>query len=295
MARLAAYAARCATTSPARLAARPDTSIHDVFRRDGLGGALELNLLQPFLAGVFLENDLGTSRRFADLILRSFVRGTPSVPALGMQRLPEQLAAQLPTGSLTLNTAVSALTPDRVDTDRGTIRARRSVVVAVGPATVNALLPALPTPATRSCTTWYHRPPRGTVLSDGDALLTLAADRNGPLVNSAVITNTAPEYAPDGEALVSSTAVGLYSEADEALVRRQLASMYLTGTQDWELLACYPIAHALPAMTPPLSIRQPVSLGEGLFVAGDHRDTASIQGALVSGRRAADAVLAASA
>jgi hypothetical protein len=30
----------------------------------------------------------------------------------------------------------------------------------------------------------------------------------------------------------------------------------------------------------------------GLFVAGDHRDTASIQGALVSGRRAATAVLA---
>ena len=29
----------------------------------------------------------------------------------------------------------------------------------------------------------------------------------------------------------------------------------------------------------------------GLYVAGDHRDTSSIQGALVSGRRAAQAVL----
>jgi hypothetical protein len=44
-------------------------------------------------------------------------------------------------------------------------------------------------------------------------------------------------------------------------------------------------------MTPPLDVRRPVDLGDGLFVAGDHRDTASIQGALVSGRRAADAVL----
>jgi hypothetical protein len=34
-----------------------------------------------------------------------------------------------------------------------------------------------------------------------------------------------------------------------------------------------------------------VDLGDGLFVAGDHRDTPSIQGALVSGRRAGDAVL----
>jgi len=32
-------------------------------------------------------------------------------------------------------------------------------------------------------------------------------------------------------------------------------------------------------------------LGDGLFVAGDHRDTASLQGAMVSGRRAARAVL----
>jgi len=29
---------------------------------------------------------------------------------------------------------------------------------------------------------------------------------------------------------------------------------------------------------------------EGLFVCGDHRDTASIQGAMISGRRAAAAV-----
>jgi hypothetical protein len=38
-------------------------------------------------------------------------------------------------------------------------------------------------------------------------------------------------------------------------------------------------------------VRRPVALGEWLFVAGDHRDTASIQGAMVSGRRAADAAL----
>jgi hypothetical protein len=36
-----------------------------------------------------------------------------------------------------------------------------------------------------------------------------------------------------------------------------------------------------------------VSLGEGVFVCGDHRDTASIQGALVSGNRTAHSVHAA--
>ena len=52
------------------------------------------------------------------------------------------------------------------------------------------------------------------------------------------------------------------------------------------------IPHALPAQPPPLSVRRPVRIQDGLWVCGDHRDTASIQGALVSGRRAAEAVLA---
>ncbi len=51
------------------------------------------------------------------------------------------------------------------------------------------------------------------------------------------------------------------------------------------------VPEALPALPPPLDARRSVHLGDGLFVAGDHRDTASIQGALVSGRRAATAVV----
>src|SRR5919199_34425 len=51
------------------------------------------------------------------------------------------------------------------------------------------------------------------------------------------------------------------------------------------------VPQAQPAAVPPLRLRQPVDLGGGLFVAGDHRDTPSIQGAMASGARAARAVL----
>ena len=63
----------------------------------------------------------------------------------------------------------------------------------------------------------------------------------------------------------------------------------------WELVATYDLPHALPGMPAPHPLRRPVRLtggGETVYVAGDHRDTSSIQGALVSGRRAAHAVLA---
>ena len=67
--------------------------------------------------------------------------------------------------------------------------------------------------------------------------------------------------------------------------------MYGVATHDWELLASYPIPYALPAMPVPFELQRPVRTADGVYVAGDHRDTSSIQGALVSGRRAAQALL----
>ena len=288
LARFAAYAVRCATVDPRVLTERQDGPSRTVLASAGVNSALMTSVVQPFLAGVFLEEELTTSRRFADLILRSFVRGTPSVPAAGMQALPEQLARDLPT--LHLNTSVTAVEPGRVTTDRGTVTAG-AVVVAVGPGQVPALLPGRPAPQTRSCTTWYHVPdqPPGD-LAFGQALLTLDADHAGPVVNSAVMTHAAPSYAPPGASLVASTAVGLHPDLPESVVRGLLARMYGVPTDRWQLVARYDVPDALPAMVPPLNVRQSVVLGDGMFIAGDHRDTASIQGALVSGRRAATAV-----
>jgi hypothetical protein len=74
-------------------------------------------------------------------------------------------------------------------------------------------------------------------------------------------------------------------------VRRQLALVYGRSTDTWDHVATYAVTEALPAMLPPLALAREVDLGGGRFVAGDHRDTASQQGAMVSGRRAAHAVL----
>jgi predicted NAD/FAD-dependent oxidoreductase len=71
-----------------------------------------------------------------------------------------------------------------------------------------------------------------------------------------------------------------------------MARWFGTTTGEWQLLRTDVIPHGQPAQAPPFSPRRPVSLGGGLFVCGDHRDTASIQGAMFSGERAASAVLA---
>ena len=74
-------------------------------------------------------------------------------------------------------------------------------------------------------------------------------------------------------------------------MREQLARWFDSDTTDWEHLRTDVIAHGQPAQGPPLHPKQSVALGEGVFVCGDHRDTASIQGAMFSGGRTASAVL----
>ncbi len=108
-----------------------------------------------------------------------------------------------------------------------------------------------------------------------------------------MITNAAPSYAPAGKVLISSSALGTNASVeDERAVRTHLSTMYGVDTTAWEPIAHYAISYALPAMLPPLQIPSAVKLADGLFVCGDYRETASIQGAMRSGRRAAEAVLA---
>jgi predicted NAD/FAD-dependent oxidoreductase len=61
----------------------------------------------------------------------------------------------------------------------------------------------------------------------------------------------------------------------------------------WEHLRTYHIPQALPDQSAPQlgEFARPVRRRRGLYVCGDHVDQASINGAMVSGRRAAEAAL----
>ncbi len=150
----ARWAIECGYGSAARIKRSPDRSLAEELHRRGLDGDLGRRVLQPFLAGVLGEQELTTSRRFADLLVRSFVRGTPALPAAGMQALPDQLAAALPVDVLHVSTTASTVRADAVVTDRGTITAR-AVVIAADPAAACSLA-GIPAPQLHGLTTYYH-------------------------------------------------------------------------------------------------------------------------------------------
>ncbi len=292
--RLAAMAVQVALRDVASDLSLPESTTAEALRNRGIETATVERLLRPFLSGVFLEPDLATSSRFFDLVLRSFVKGGPGLPASGMQALPEEVARPLPPHVVRLSTPTVALAPGEVSLADSSRITGRAVVVATDPARAAALLPGFAAPRMRAVTTWYHTTPGvpGRDLLGGRPVLVVDGQARGPVVNSSVLSTVAPTYAPPGSTLVSSSVLGTTgAAADEAAVLAHLAVLYGRATDDWQLVARVQVPQALPAMPPPLSLRQPVRLAEQIYLCGDHRDTGSIQGALVSGRRAAAAVL----
>jgi phytoene dehydrogenase-like protein len=279
---LGGYSAR--TAGPLRRMASEDVSADDAFRTARLNGAASQRFLRPFLSGVLLEDALSTSRRFVDLVWRTFVRGRSVLPADGMGSIGDQLAGRLTSGTVEFDTPVTTVRADAVETAEGTIRARH-VVVATDPATA-ARWARLTTPTMRSVTTYYHCPPQAPLR---EATIVLDGERSGPVINSVVLTAAVPGYAPDGRALVSSSV--LDDDGDEGRVRRHLAHLYGCPTDDWELVDRVAVDQALPAFLPGSPLSRPATV-DGVYVAGDHRATPSIQGALASGTAAARAILA---
>lgn len=282
---LVAMTARDMTAPPSRIRAGKERTTLDELRHRGVSDTMIDRLLRPFLAAVLLERDLETSSRYFHLLWRSFASGTIGVPALGMGRVPALLADRLPEGTIALETPVREITDDGVRTASGETIAARAVVVAADPTAAAALVPGVEAPAMRSVTTFYHTAPSSPLREPVQII-----DAQGIIADTLVLTDAAPEYSPDGRALISTSVLGVHGDADEPWVRDRLTQIY-GHTNAWRHLATYPVAEALPAMPPPLRFRRPVRLGPGRYVCGDHRDTGSIQGALVSGRRAAQAVL----
>ena len=287
-ARLGASLARLAGTSAERLLARPEQPADSALCARGLPSRTVHGFLRPLLSALLCDPELATSSRCADLALRGYARGRLCVPAGGAATLPERLAAALPSGIVHTGVRVTDASISRVRTEEYGELGCRALVLATGARAAAELLPGLRVPSFHPVTVLHHTAPAPPLT---DPALVLDADRGGPVSHTAVMSEVDPSRAPHGRVLITSTVLGPPPPDADRSVRAHLATLYGTPTDDWDLLAVHHDPEAVPAMPPPHDVRRPVRLLAGLYVCGDHRDTSTVQGALFSGRRAADAIL----
>jgi phytoene dehydrogenase-like protein len=220
--------------------------------------------------------------------------GRVSVPARGMGAIPAQIAGKLPPNALRVNSAVEKVEANKVTLAGGEEIDARAVVVATDGPTAAKLVSGVKPVASRSVSCFYYAADEPPVK---EPILVLAGARGGTVNNLCVMNRVAPGYAPEGKSLVSVTVLGNPALTEEQLSGFAIADLkgwFGNVVRSWKLLRSYRIPHAQPEQLPGAldPIERPVKLGPGLYVCGDHRDTASIHGAMLSGRRAAEAVVA---
>ena len=236
-------------------------------------GNLYQRVLKPFLSGVFLTSPANVDSVSGKEIIRSFISGKPGLPAHGAGELPKALARRIKT--IHLGTHIDSL--DAVKAD--------AIIVAADLTTAAQLLDIPNVPKLAASTTWYHEVPFDMTLSNQ---LLIDGQARGPVINSIAISHMVPTYAPLGKTLLSTTTIEFASESE---VRRHLATMWGVSTSEWSLIAKYEIPKSLPIFGVGTKGIQSAKIADNLFIAGDYRTAPSQNGALLSGRLAAQELL----
>lgn len=235
-------------------------------------GDLYQKVLRPFLTGVFLTSPAHVNAVNGREIIRSFISGKPGIPAKGVGALAAALAKRV--ANIELGHNINSLH-----------ELAGPVIVATDVTTAAQLLDMASVPKLAASTTWYHEVPKELTSSK---CLVIDGQKRGPVVNSIAISNLASTYAPAEKVLLSSTTVEFASESE---VRRHLALIWGAQSSDWSLIAKYEIPKSLPVFAPGAQGVTSAMVAKNIYVAGDYRSAPSQNGALLSGRLAAEELL----
>jgi phytoene dehydrogenase-like protein len=272
---------------------RPETSTLAALKAQGFSGSMIERFFRPFFSGVFFDRDLASSSRMFEFVFRMLAEGDAALPAGGIGAIPAQLAAALPEGSIRTGSPVERVEEGRVWLASGETVEGRAVVLATDGSETARLLGEDKPFATVDCACLYFTAAKPAV---AEPILVLDGENTGPVTNLAVVSNVAPSYAPPGQALMQATVVGNPGMSDpdlETQCRAQLARWFGAQVDAWRLLRLYRITRALPDQRPPTPdpLVQPVQVRPWLFVCGEYASLSSLHWAMVSGRRAGEAVV----
>jgi len=259
----------------------------------GLGEDILEKFLRPFFAGVFLDNELGTDASVLRYDLKKFAFGRALLPSGGMGMIPRQLAEKLPASRQRYGTVVSALKRTGsaitgVELASGEEISAEHVILATDEGSSCRLL-GIPEQRRWSVVSTYYF--TGSHRLYEGKLLVLPEGRGSIVRHFTDLTNTAPEYAPQGKRLLSATVLNP-PESDQSSRVHDEIRRYFSRFSDWKFLREVRVLRALPSQAPGFrALFQEKHPASNLWLAGDQVAHASIESALASGLGVADEVL----
>jgi protoporphyrinogen oxidase len=206
-----------------------------------------------------------------------------------MGAIAAQLSSGLDEQTLHLREPVERLADGALELASGeAVQAEQIILATEGPAAARLLGNERLDPGSRRVSCLYFA---AEVPPTGGAWLYLDGEGNGPINNLCAPSEVAPGYAPPGESLISVSVLGDPSKTLEEDVRRQAKRWFGSSVDTWRHLRTYHIDHAQPQQLAGfMEERRGPLEDQGILVCGDWRETASLHGAMYSGRQAAAAV-----
>ncbi|MBK9306781.1 MAG: FAD-dependent oxidoreductase [Nitrospira sp.] len=271
----------------------PGRPTDDVLRAYHFSDAMMARFFYPFLSSVFLEPALTTPCWIFELVWGAFCRGATALPRDGMSAIAQHLADPLPAGSVKLKQAVQRIQGSKLVLESGEQLTGEVVVIATDDVTAARLRGEHTTnSAARGSTTLYFDAPAAPQCGPW---LILNGEGQGLVRTLCVLSEAAPSYAPAGRALIAVTATEQLEPHDDfsEAVRLSLQSWFGSQVDGWRHLRTDHIYRALPSIDrlSPHNQTAPARVADGLYVCGDYRESGTLDGALGSGRKAAEAVL----
>jgi len=284
---------RVCTGSVQDLLQKSETTTMDHLNALGFSQSIINRFFRPFFGGVFMDQELTTSSRLADFAFRMFAMGDIALPKEGIGALATQLAHNLPDGHIRTCCKVVKIQGTTTTLESGETISAQRVIIATEGSSATQLAPEYSSRSSRQTTCVYFHAPEPPTLGP---YLILNGETHGVINSMCLLTEVTRSYAPPNQHLV---AVTTYENSNankstmEDAVRRQLAEWFGKQVSDWRYIRTYHIQHAQPSQYPPFN---PANLSDsklrdGLFICGDHRSTATFDGAIGSGRRTAEAVI----
>jgi phytoene dehydrogenase-like protein len=279
--------------STAQIWERTETSTLLLLKSRGLSDRIIDRFFRPFYGGVFLDRSLSTSSRMFEFMFKMFAEGDAAVPETGMGSIARHIAVRLRASEIRASTPVARADENGVTLTGGQRIMARAVIVATDQSAAGRVLGQPMERGWRGTRCLYFAADKSPV---EEPILVLDGDGDGPVNHLAVMSNVAKSYAPAGAHLISASTSGnpeLRAEDLLRAVRAQMSSWFGDAASAWRHLRTYDIPHSLPDQTPPAltPTQREVRLRKGLYVCGDHVGQSSINAAMESGRRAAEAAL----
>ena len=270
-----------------------ETNTLTKLKKYGFSNKMIERFYKPFFSGIFLENDLSTSSKMFDFVMKMFSEGDAAIPASGMEEIPKQLVAMLPENSIIYNTQVFEIIDNKIICNDGKIFESDKIIIATEATSFVKNYITENRQKFNSVTNVYFEASHAPT---DKAVVVLNASTTKKWVNNmTVMTNISEKYAPKGKVLIAISFNGFPDVSDEILsknMKNELKKWYGNLVDSWKMIKSYRIKYALPnqeTVFNELASNQ-LKINENLYICGDHLMNGSINAAMKSGRLVAELI-----